>query len=238
MQEYMNYEEYRLSMKEEAECLLMAAVLTGIAAWVLYQSIWGSFLILLVFPLCRVCYREEKKEKRMYKTGKYDRPNINSEQDILMNLDNMFNVQKQKRLGLPYRGEYNITFIGNDILRYKSDLPITDKSTLLEIIETPPIDTTHMTFRDDTTEYTEDFVKLYGDVTNIHWGNLETLGLVSAKAIIDKPKEFSTHTEIILIDNKGIILGTCNNSGSTIKKLDDVIQELYVMSLLESTSIF
>lgn len=64
MQEYLNYEEYHLSMKEEAECLGMAAVLTGIAAWVLYQSLWGSFLILIVFPLCRICYREEKKEKR------------------------------------------------------------------------------------------------------------------------------------------------------------------------------
>ena len=64
MQEYMNYEEYRLSMKEEAECLGMAAALTGMAAWVLYQSFWGGFLILIIFPLCRICYREEKKEKR------------------------------------------------------------------------------------------------------------------------------------------------------------------------------
>jgi len=60
----MNYEEYRLSMKEEAECLGMSAVLTGIAAWILYQSFFGVFLMLIIFPLCRNCYREAKKEKR------------------------------------------------------------------------------------------------------------------------------------------------------------------------------
>lgn len=64
MQEYMNYDEYRLSVREETGCLGMAAVLAGLAGWILYQSFWGCLLILIIFPLCRRCYREEKKEKR------------------------------------------------------------------------------------------------------------------------------------------------------------------------------
>ena len=64
MQEYMNYEEYRLSMREEAGCLGMAAILSGIAGWILYQSFWGCLLIIVIFPLYRNCYREEKKEER------------------------------------------------------------------------------------------------------------------------------------------------------------------------------
>ena len=64
MQEYMNYEEYHLSMKEETFCLGTAAILTGIAAWILYKSFWGFLLILIFFPLCRKGYIEEKKEKR------------------------------------------------------------------------------------------------------------------------------------------------------------------------------
>ena len=43
MQECMNYDKYHLSLKEEVECFGMAMVLTGIAAWILYQSVWGVF---------------------------------------------------------------------------------------------------------------------------------------------------------------------------------------------------
>lgn len=64
MQEYMDYDTYRLSMKEEAGCIGMALILSGIAGWILYQSFWGCLLILIIFPLCRKFYREEKKEKR------------------------------------------------------------------------------------------------------------------------------------------------------------------------------
>lgn len=182
---------------------------------------------------------DTKKENKIYLTGKYTKPSINSEHEILLNLDNMFNTQKQKRLGLPYRGEYDITFIGDNILKYKSDLPVNDRTTLLEIIEKTPIDTTYMVFRDNATVSTEDFVKLYGGSKDkILWGKIDILSINSNKVIINRQKEFNTYTEIILIDGNGIILGTCENSSNTINKLDDIMQELYVVSLLEGTSIF
>lgn len=185
---------------------------------------------------------EQKKEKRMYATGKYTKANINSEQEILMNLDNMFNPQKQKRLGLPYRGEYEVTFIGDNILRYKSDLPVDDRKTVLEIIETPPIDTTYMVFKDTNMSQLDELNTFCNikkdDVKSIHWGKLNTLGLLSTKVSINKQKEFSTHTEIVIIEDKGIIFGTCNNSDNTVKELNDIVKELYMISLLEDTSIF
>ncbi len=60
----MNYDQYRLSVKEEVKCIGTAIILSGIAGWILYQSLWGFFLIVIIFPLYRKFYREEKKEKR------------------------------------------------------------------------------------------------------------------------------------------------------------------------------
>ena len=64
MQDYMNYDEYPFSLKEEVGCLGMSVILAGIGSWILYRSCWGGLLILIIFPLCRKCYREEKIEKR------------------------------------------------------------------------------------------------------------------------------------------------------------------------------
>ena len=64
MQDYIDYEQYQLSLKEEIYCIGAAIVLSAVTGWILYRSIWGMFLIVLIFPLCRKLYQEEQKERR------------------------------------------------------------------------------------------------------------------------------------------------------------------------------
>ena len=64
MQECVNYEDYRFSCKDIVICLLISLLLSGIAAWILYKSIWGIFLEIIIFPLCRNNYKNMQIKKR------------------------------------------------------------------------------------------------------------------------------------------------------------------------------
>lgn len=64
MQECVNYGDYRLSCKDIVMCLGTSLLLSGIAAWILYKSIWGVFLGIIIFPLRCNHYKNMQIKKR------------------------------------------------------------------------------------------------------------------------------------------------------------------------------
>lgn len=64
MQELVDYREYRLSRMEELKCLGVAVLLAAVAAWILYKSLWGLMLCVVIFPVYRRNYRNRKTEER------------------------------------------------------------------------------------------------------------------------------------------------------------------------------
>lgn len=67
MQDYVDYSNYKLSLKEEVKCFGMAGLLSVFCSWILYKSFWGILLFIIIFPLCRNSYREKQKELRKQK---------------------------------------------------------------------------------------------------------------------------------------------------------------------------
>ena len=55
----MDYGRYQLQRKEELWCILVAIVLSVFAAWLLYKSIFGGSVILLIYPFYRKSYQEK-----------------------------------------------------------------------------------------------------------------------------------------------------------------------------------
>lgn len=64
MQEYVNYGDYHFSCKDIIMCLGISLLLSTIAAWILYKSIWGLFLGMIIFPLCCSNYKNMQIKKR------------------------------------------------------------------------------------------------------------------------------------------------------------------------------
>lgn len=67
MQDYVDYNNYILSLREEVQCFGTAVVLSVFSSWILYQSFWGILLFIVIFPLCRKSYKEKQKELRKQK---------------------------------------------------------------------------------------------------------------------------------------------------------------------------
>ena len=67
MQDYVNYNNYILSCREEVKCFGTAVILSILAGWILYKSFWGILLFIVIFPLCRMSYKEKQKESRKQK---------------------------------------------------------------------------------------------------------------------------------------------------------------------------
>ena len=59
-----DYGSYHLSIKEELGCIGVAIFFSSVAAWILYKSLWGLFLVLVFLPLCRNYYRKQQIEKQ------------------------------------------------------------------------------------------------------------------------------------------------------------------------------
>jgi len=55
----MDYGSYRFQKKEELWCILVAITLSSLAAWILYKSILGLIVILIIYPFYRSIYREK-----------------------------------------------------------------------------------------------------------------------------------------------------------------------------------
>ena len=64
MQECVNYGDYHFSFNDITRCLGTSLLLSGIAAWILYQSIWGLLLEIIIFPLCYNNYKNIQINKR------------------------------------------------------------------------------------------------------------------------------------------------------------------------------
>ena len=64
MQECVNYGDYHLSCKDIVMCLGTSLLLSGIAARILYKSIWGVFVGIIIFPLCCNKYKNIQIKKR------------------------------------------------------------------------------------------------------------------------------------------------------------------------------
>lgn len=64
MQELIDYRNYRLSIREELECMAVTVLLAAIAAWILYKSPWGLLLCIVIFPVYRRDYRSKRIAKR------------------------------------------------------------------------------------------------------------------------------------------------------------------------------
>ena len=64
MQESIDYRNYKLSGREEVECVAVTVLLAAIAAWILYKSLWGLLLGIVIFPVYRRNYRRGKAAKR------------------------------------------------------------------------------------------------------------------------------------------------------------------------------
>lgn len=64
MPECVSYENYRFSCKDIVMCLGISLLLSGIAAWILYKSMWGIFCVIIIFPLCCKHYKSMQIKKR------------------------------------------------------------------------------------------------------------------------------------------------------------------------------
>lgn len=64
MQEYVDYGNYKLSLVEEFKCIGISVLLSILAAWILYQSVWGLFLGVIICLLYRRSYRRQQIAKR------------------------------------------------------------------------------------------------------------------------------------------------------------------------------
>ena len=64
MQDWIEYERYQFSKKEELYCVVMAVMLAVLAAWILYQNIFGVVIVVVIYPLYRKNYKLRKIKKR------------------------------------------------------------------------------------------------------------------------------------------------------------------------------
>lgn len=64
MQDCVDYGNYRLSLKEEAKCMLVSLALSVVAAWILYQSVWGLLLGIFIWPVYRKNHKKTQTENR------------------------------------------------------------------------------------------------------------------------------------------------------------------------------
>lgn len=55
----MDYGKYRLEKREEILCILVAVVLSIVAAWLLYQKLWGMLLFSVIYPFYRNAYQKK-----------------------------------------------------------------------------------------------------------------------------------------------------------------------------------
>lgn len=67
MQESVDYNCYRLTFLENVKCLLVVFFLSGAAAWLLYKSLWGMLLWIVIYPVYRryfvhTCIIKRKQE--------------------------------------------------------------------------------------------------------------------------------------------------------------------------------
>ncbi len=67
MQDYVDYSNYKLSLKENIKCFGMAVLLSVFGSWLLYQNFWGILLFIIIFPLYQKFYKEKQKEIRKQK---------------------------------------------------------------------------------------------------------------------------------------------------------------------------
>lgn len=59
----MDYRRYRLSGKEQAKCIGMAAGLSAVIAYLFYDSVWGLLLLPLIYLILYRYFAEEGKKK-------------------------------------------------------------------------------------------------------------------------------------------------------------------------------
>jgi tight adherence protein B len=60
----MDYKNYILSRKEWLLCLCEGLAAGTLAAWILYQSVWGLVLVVLFVPLCVKREKKKRSEQR------------------------------------------------------------------------------------------------------------------------------------------------------------------------------
>lgn len=60
MQELMNYESYRMAMREEIKCMGISALLAVVVAWILYKHPLGLLPGVAIFPIYRRNYVRKK----------------------------------------------------------------------------------------------------------------------------------------------------------------------------------
>ena len=60
MQELVDYEQYRMTVREELKCLAVAVLLAVVAAWILYKNVCGLLLGIVIFPVYRKRYVSER----------------------------------------------------------------------------------------------------------------------------------------------------------------------------------
>lgn len=64
MQECVDYGIYKLSAKEEIQCVGVSLGLAVIAAWLLYKDFWGLLIGVAIFPVYRNYYKIKRIENR------------------------------------------------------------------------------------------------------------------------------------------------------------------------------
>lgn len=60
----MDYGEYGFQWKEEVWCILVSIVYSGVVSWLLYKSIFGMIVILLIYPFYKKNYQEKCIQKQ------------------------------------------------------------------------------------------------------------------------------------------------------------------------------
>ena len=60
----MDYGKYQFEKKEELRCILISVVFSILAAWLLYKSVIGMLLIIVIYPFYKKTYRKKCIERQ------------------------------------------------------------------------------------------------------------------------------------------------------------------------------
>ena len=60
----MDYGRYQFQKKEELWCIAVAGIISALAAWLLYKSVFGMIVMFVIYPFYRKNYRETRIQRQ------------------------------------------------------------------------------------------------------------------------------------------------------------------------------
>jgi len=187
----------------------------------------------------------DTSNENMYLIDSTKDSHINSEQNILINIDNILNPIKSKRLGYGESSGYYIESIINKLdntqINFKSNLVLDDIDAYKNIVQYEPISTDTMQFSNYEYSTIEEYVeakqkeweehqriKLGEDANSVYSSKNKSKSLLYNNI----SNEYKYYTTIVVIgESDGIIIGNCLNKDKNIKELNKTVDKILLTLL-------